>query len=166
MLASNASVFSEAEDFEAALRQHGCTALLVTGRGAFRGRVIQVKLHRLALLAGEEQLARIALFAIPTGMVLLAFAIPVARSPIWGGVDLKGRAIITVSAGERLHTRSDGDSGWGAMLLPEQTLTSYGSVLTGTGFIVPSGIAHWRAERGGIYLISIARRSGLRKLGR
>ena len=57
------SVFSEPEDYEAALRKEGCLGLLVTGRGQFRARLTQITLHRLRLSRGEEQLSRIA--AVP-----------------------------------------------------------------------------------------------------
>ena len=61
MPGSATSVFSEAEDFEAALRKEGYLGLLVTGQGAFRARLTQIALHRLRISAGEEQLPRIAL---------------------------------------------------------------------------------------------------------
>ena len=40
MPGSVTSVFSEAQDFEAALRAEGGAGLLVTGRGAFRARAV------------------------------------------------------------------------------------------------------------------------------
>ena len=60
MPGSVTSVFSEPDDFEAALRKEGARGLLVTGRGQFRARLTQITLHRLRLLHGEEQLSRIA----------------------------------------------------------------------------------------------------------
>jgi hypothetical protein len=60
MPGSVTSVFSEAEDFEAALREEDCLGLLVTGPGAFRARLTQVALHRIRLSAAEEYLPRIA----------------------------------------------------------------------------------------------------------
>ena len=65
MPGSVTSVFGEAADFEAALREEGCLGLLVTGQGAFRARLTQIALHRLRISAGEEKLPRIALFAVP-----------------------------------------------------------------------------------------------------
>jgi hypothetical protein len=42
-------VFSEPEDFEAALRAEGCLCLWITGRGQFRARLTRVSLNRLRL---------------------------------------------------------------------------------------------------------------------
>ena len=63
MPGSRASVFGEAEDFQAALSADGVAGLLVTGRGQFRARMTQVALEGLRLAAVEEQLARIAFVA-------------------------------------------------------------------------------------------------------
>jgi hypothetical protein len=49
------SVFSEAEDFTAALRAEGCLSLLVTGAGQFQARLTQVALLGLRLSATDEQ---------------------------------------------------------------------------------------------------------------
>jgi hypothetical protein len=45
------SVFSDAEDFAAALRAEGCLSLLVTGAGQLRARLTQLALHSLRLSA-------------------------------------------------------------------------------------------------------------------
>jgi hypothetical protein len=86
MPGSVASVFSEAEDFEAALSEEGCRGVLLTGRGAFQARLTQIGLHRLGLAAVEEQLPRIAFFSIPAVMILAAFALGRTPSPRWGGI--------------------------------------------------------------------------------
>jgi len=44
MPGSRASVFGEAEDFQAALSADRVAGLLVTGRGQFRARLTQVRL--------------------------------------------------------------------------------------------------------------------------
>ena len=72
MPGSVTSVFSDAKDFEAALRAEGCLGLLVTGPGQFRARLTQVALHRLRLSAAEEHLPRIAFVAVPAEMILVS----------------------------------------------------------------------------------------------
>jgi len=57
MPGSVTSVFSEPGDFEAALREEGGLGLLVTGRGQFRARLTQVKLHRMRLSAAGAAVA-------------------------------------------------------------------------------------------------------------
>jgi AraC family ethanolamine operon transcriptional activator len=142
MPGSVTSVFSEAEDFAAALREEGCLGLLVTGRGAFRARLTQVALHRLRLSAAEEYLPRIALVAVPADMVLVVVPYGNGPPPIWGGIGMRTSDIMTLGAGQRLHTRTDGPSRWGFIWVPAAELVRYGSALTGAIFVVPSA-ARW-----------------------
>ena len=85
MPGSVTSVFSEPGDFEAALREEGGLGLLVTGRGQFRARLTQVKLHRMRLSAAEEQLSRIAFVAVPADLILVSLPIRGRPGLIWGG---------------------------------------------------------------------------------
>ena len=71
MPGSVTSVFSEAQDFEAALRAEGGAGLLVTGRAASRARLTQITLDRLRLASAEEEAARIAFFAGLASTVLI-----------------------------------------------------------------------------------------------
>ena len=144
MPGSVASMFSEAEDFETALRQEGCLGLLVTGRGAFRARLTQVALHRLNLAAGEEQLARVALIAVPAGSVLVTFAIGKAPTPIWAGIETRVNEIITIGPGEIFHARTGGPAVWSTLRIQEREWLDYGCALTQSRFVIPRGIARWR----------------------
>jgi hypothetical protein len=65
MPGSRASVFGEAEDFQASLSADGVAEMLITGRGQFRARLTQVRLERLRLAAVEEAQSRIAFIAVP-----------------------------------------------------------------------------------------------------
>ena len=80
------SVFSEAEDFGAALREEGCLGLLVIGRGSFRARLTQIALHGLRLSAAQEYLPRIALVAVPADMILVVLPYGNRPPPSWGSV--------------------------------------------------------------------------------
>jgi AraC-like DNA-binding protein len=144
MPGSVASVLSEAEDFETALRQEGCLGLLVASREKFRARLTQVALHRLKLSAGEEQLARIAFMEVPADSVLVTFAIGRAPAPIWAGVEAQANEIITLGPGQMLHARTGGPALWGTLRIPEQEWLDYGAALTGSQFVVPRGIVRWR----------------------
>jgi len=143
MPGSVTSVFSEAEDFETALREEGFLGLFVTGAGEFRARLTKVTLHHLRLSAAEERLPRLALVTVPADMTLVAMPRRGGPAPIWGGVRLGESEIITLGAGQRLHMRTDGPCRWGSIWLPAAELVSYGSALTGADFAVPSG-ARWR----------------------
>jgi AraC-like DNA-binding protein len=143
MPGSRASVFGEAEDFQAAWSADGVAGLLVTGLGQFRARMTQVTLEGLRLTAVEEQLARITFFAVPPGMVLVAFPIDGGPSPVWGGTEIRPREIIAFGPGQRLHARTVGPSHWGAIQVLEQPLADYGCAVAGTRFAVPPA-ARWR----------------------
>ena len=146
MPGSRASVFGEAEDFQAALSADGVAGVLVTGRGQFRARLTQVALERLRLLAVEEAVSRIAFVATPARMVLVTFPINGGPSPIWGGTAIRTGEMITFGPGERVHARTVGRCYWGAIQAPQQQLARYGRAVSGPGFALPPA-ACWRPAR-------------------
>jgi hypothetical protein len=72
MPGSATSVFSEADDFKAALHAAGCHGLLVIALGQFRARLTQISLQRLRPTATDKTLLRIALVAVPADMLLVS----------------------------------------------------------------------------------------------
>jgi AraC-like DNA-binding protein len=138
------SAFSEATDFEDALREGGCLGLLVTSPGTFRARLTRIALLRLRLSAAEEHLPRILLLAVPPGTMLVALPGAGEPTPVLGGISMGPREIMTLGPGERLHMRSSGPYRWGAIWLPVSELVRYGSVMTGSPFAVPSRALRWR----------------------
>jgi AraC family transcriptional regulator, ethanolamine operon transcriptional activator len=144
MPGSVVSLFSEAEDFEVALREEGCAGLLVTGRGVFRSRLVQVTLHRLRLFAAEERLARISITAVPADDILVTFVMGEGASPVWAGSEIRAGEIVTVGPCEKLHARTSGPSFWGAVRVRERELLRYGGILRGERFAIPKGITRWR----------------------
>jgi len=146
MPGSRASVFGEAEDFQAALSADGVARVLVTDGAQFRARLTQLGLVQLRLAAVEEARARIAFIAVPAGIVLVAFPIDGGPSPVWGGVEIRTGEMITLGSGQRLHARTAGPCHWAAVQVLEQQLADYGRVLSGTRFVVPS-VARWRPPR-------------------
>jgi hypothetical protein len=103
MPGSVTSVFSDAEDFEAALCEEGILSLLVTGRGQFMARLTRITLHRLWLSAAEEQLARIAFVAPPADMLLVSFPIGERPASIWGGIGMSAGEFLTLGPGESMQ---------------------------------------------------------------
>jgi AraC-like DNA-binding protein len=144
MPGSVTSAFSEAADFEAALREGGCLGLLVTGPGAFRARLTRIALLQLQLSAAEEHLPRILLLAVPPGTMLVALPGGGEPAPVLGGISMGPREIMTLGPGERLHMRSYGRYRWGAIWLPVSELVRYGGVMIGSDFVVRSGALRWR----------------------
>lgn len=144
MPGSVTSVFSEPEDFEAALREDGVVSMLITGPGRFRARLTRVTLHRLRLLAAEEHLPRIAFVAVPADAILVLLPTSSGSSPIWCGIGVRADEIITLGPDQRVHARTDGPSRWGTIRLPARELARYGRALSGSGFAVPQFVARWQ----------------------
>jgi AraC-like DNA-binding protein len=138
-------VFSDPSDFEAALREEGGLGLLITGRGQFRARLTQVRLHRLRLSTAEEQLSRIAFVAVPADLILVSLPIDGRPAPIWGGIGMRAGEIMTFGPSQRVHARTDGPSRSGSIWLPAQDLARYGRALIGDTFAVPSAARSWRS---------------------
>jgi AraC-like DNA-binding protein len=146
MPGSRASVFGEAEDFQAGLSGDGVTGLLVTGRGQFQARMTEIGLEHLRLAAVEEAQSRIAFVRVPAATVLVAFPAQRGPSPVWGGIEIRTGELITLGPGERVHATTVGPCHWGAVRVGEQQLVDYGRALNGTGVVVPPA-ARWRPPR-------------------
>jgi AraC-like DNA-binding protein len=144
MPGSRASVFGEPEDFEDALRAEGVVGLLVTRGGQFRARLTQISLDRLHLASGEEEIARVAVIAVPANTVLVSWLIGGKPGPVWGGIDMRTGEMLTLGPGNRVHMRTGGPCRWGTIGLPEKELLCYGRALCGSGLFVPSVPAVWR----------------------
>jgi AraC-like DNA-binding protein len=144
MPGSVTSVFGEAERFETALREEGCTGLFVAEGGEFRARLTQITLDRLRLASAEEELARIAVIAVPANTVLISWPSSKTPASLWGGIAMKAGEMMTLDSGNRVHARTGGPSRWHAIRLPETDLLCYGRALCGAGFILPPSPALWR----------------------
>jgi AraC-like DNA-binding protein len=144
MLSITRGFFREPDDFEAAMRDDGCTNLVVTQRGPFRARLNRIALHWLRLQSAEESCARVAFFTIPAGSTLVFIPVSYSLPPVWDGASTCEGEIITVSGGHRAHTRSATGGRWGTLLLPTRILESHAETLTGSSLILPPGVAMWR----------------------
>jgi len=156
------SVFSEAADFEAALRAEGCAGLLVTGGGAFRARLTQITLDRLRLASAEEETARVAFVTVPAGTVLVWWPIGGNRAPLWGGVEIRAGDVLTLGPGQRAHAKSDGPCRWGAIRLPDEELLRYGRALCGAGFAALPAFAVWRTPPAAARCLAQLHRAAIR----
>jgi AraC-like DNA-binding protein len=140
------SVFSEPDEFQAALREDGVLSLLVTGHGQFRARLTQVTLQHVRLSASDERLSRIAFAAVPADTVFVSLPVGDRPAPIWDGREMRVGEMITLGPGQRAHARSDGPCHWGTIRLPAEELAQYGGALRGAAFVVPP-VARWRPPR-------------------
>jgi AraC-like DNA-binding protein len=144
MLSSTTGVFREPHDFQVAMREYGCTGMVVTGRGTSRARLTRIALHRLRLLTAEESLARIASFSIPDNAILVSVPLGDNHLPAWDGTAARSGEIVTLGASHRLHSRSTSHCRWGAILLPTRLLLSYARTINGDALALPSGVCTWR----------------------
>jgi AraC-like DNA-binding protein len=161
MPGSRASVFGEAEDFQAALSADGVAGLLVTGRAQFRARMTQVRLDGWRLAAVEETVPRIAFVVVPAGMQLVSFSIDGGPSPVWAGIEVRTGEILTFGPSQRLHARTIGPCHWGAIRLPEQQLLQYGRALNGAPLLVPP-VAHWQPRPAAVRQLRSLHRAAIR----
>jgi AraC-like DNA-binding protein len=163
MPGSVTSVFGEPDDFQAALRAEGVLSLLITGLGAFRGRLTQVTLHDLRLSAGDEHLPRIAFVAVPADMLLVVLPIGDGPAPVWGGGDTRAGELITFGPGQRVHSRTDGSCRWGDIRLPHEGFAQYNCVMSGAAFVLPAA-ARWRPRRAPLRELRGLHRAALRRV--
>jgi AraC family ethanolamine operon transcriptional activator len=137
------STFGEVSDFETALRADGVLSLLLTRGGRFRARLTQIALHRLRLVAAEENLPRIAYLMAPPGMVLVSLPIDAKALPLWEGITMRAGEIITLGPNQHAHVRTNGPARWGILLVPNEDLARFADVLNERRLDIPS-FARWR----------------------
>ena len=145
MPSSVTSIFSEPDDYCAALRKDGVLNVVATRGGIFRARLTQIVLHRLRLTAGEEELPRIAFVTVPAGMMMVALPVGGKPSPVWGGIELRTGEIITLGEGQCAHVRIDGLCRWATLLVPSEDIVQYAASLSEGVLDIPSA-ARWRPK--------------------
>jgi hypothetical protein len=72
MPGSTISAFGEPDDYQAALQGIGGFDLLVTGHGEFAAPLTRIALPHIDLLAGEENLSRIAFISLPQRLIKIS----------------------------------------------------------------------------------------------
>jgi hypothetical protein len=112
MFSTTTGVFSEPEDFGTAMREDGCTNLVVLDNRSFGARLNRIALHRLRLLSAEESLARIAFFSVQNDSILISVPYDQDVPPIWAGTATRGGEIVTLNAGHRSYSRTVAGCRW------------------------------------------------------
>jgi hypothetical protein len=115
MPSSSTSTFSEPEEFEAALRRLTDVNLLVTGQGRFRGRLTQVALHRIHLVAADETVSRVAHISMRPNLTLVWWALARHGSQIWCGTPCLAGEFMTLGPGARAYARTEGACRWAGL---------------------------------------------------
>lgn len=136
MSSSTTSSFTEADDYQANLREI-MAEFVVTSPQPFTARTTRITLHHLHLLRARETLPRIAYIALPPELVFISFSSDPALPLFWRGLTLEPGEIMLHSRGERLHQRILGASCWGLISLPPATLATFGEVVIGRAVAPP-----------------------------
>jgi hypothetical protein len=146
------SVFSDPNDFQAALS--GCdsvqllvTGLLVTGVGDFSARLSRISLTNMRLFACEERLSRVASISIPCDMVRVTLPPRPDGSLMWDGVGARPDEIVTHGPGHRFDERTEGPRRRSTVWMPARILADAVWTTHGAMFSVPPGEVRWRSPR-------------------
>ncbi len=144
MPSSSTSTFSEPDEFEAALRRQTGVDLLVTDQGRFRGRLTQVALHQLHLVAADETVPRIAFITMRSDLTLAWWALERHGSQIWCGTPSLADEIVTLGPGARAHARTQSNCRWAGLWISTADLDRHWRAITGTPVIPLDGAISWR----------------------
>ena len=144
------------------MRADGIASLLVTGPGQFRARLTQITLARLRLARAEEEIARVAVVAVPANTVLVSWAFGGKPAPVWGGIEMRAGEMLTLGPGNRVHVRTGGPCRWDTIRLPEKELFCYGRAMCGPGFFVPPAPAVWRPAPAAVRHLAQLQRAAIR----
>ena len=138
------SVFSEPDDYQAALQLEGGFELVITGPGAFRAELTRIELPRMRLMAGCERLARIGFITQAPDLIRIVLPMRHGELLFSGGIVSRTDELVTHAPGQSIHERTDGPCHWRSILLPVQDLLRYGHAVVGRSF---EGLLRWRPKR-------------------
>ncbi len=154
MSRSTLAVFSEANDFRAALKDTGYGGLVVNSDGTFRAQLTRITLDGMELAAGEERQPRVAFIVVPPRSVRVTLPLSGGTSLICSGGPILPSEIVTHSAGYRFHERTNGPCRWNTMSVLTRDLATAGHVMGGSRFALPAGERRWRPGPGALRLLT------------
>ncbi len=137
-------VLGEPDDYQAALRADGEVELVIIGRGVFRAQLTQIALPRVRLVAGVEDLARIAFISVPVHLIRISLPVRSGVPLCCDGILSSADEIVTHGPRQRMHERNEGRCYWRTIWLPTRVLVKYGRPMIGAAFDGPFGMVRWR----------------------
>ena len=144
MPGSQTSVVGEPGDYQAALGTDGEVELVVVGGGVFRAQLTQIALARVRLVAGVEDLPRIAFINVPVQLVRISLPVQSGAPLFCDGILSGADEIVIHGPGQRLHERTNGRCCWRTIWFPTRNLVEYGRPMIGAAFADPFGVSRWR----------------------
>jgi len=136
MLSSAVRVFTDPDDYAAAIRQ-GVSEMTVTGRGAFRSEIVRIDLHSLWMQRFTENVSRIRHTTGLGGRAVIAFPAQPGPAQSWQGVELTPVNLIRHREGASYYHRSAGESVSAAMSLPLSEIAAIGTPFAGCDLSPP-----------------------------
>ena len=136
MPASDSSIFTDADGYQASLRD--LLDLLVLRPRDFHARLTWVEFLHLHLLYAEEAGSRLAYVTLPQEQVFIIF--PTRRDSllIAGGTELPFGAIMFHNPGSRFHQRTTAACHWGSISLSAESLRYFSRIIAGRELAPPT----------------------------
>ena len=124
MTATGTAVYTNPDDYRAGIEDANLDFVL-TGQGDFKARLTWIKLPKLHLFRGRENVQRIAYVSLAPVRTFVSFPLTSPSSSVWNGVELKPGDIVLHSCSERAHQWTKGASQWALVSLPLGQLPHY-----------------------------------------
>jgi AraC-like DNA-binding protein len=141
MAENGTATFASPDDYQAGISDVSSKGtrvnFIVSAGGDFKARLTWLKLGRVRVLRGSQNLPSIAYVSLPPERVVVLFPTSTATL-VWGGLELRLGDIVLHSRGERIHQRTSGEGNWGIVSLPPEQLSACALALTGSKIIAPS----------------------------
>ena len=127
MPASGSSIFSDADSYEASLRD--ILDLLIMRPFEFPARLTWIELPVLRLLRAREVFPRVAYVRLPPEQVFVTFPTHKNSLLISDEIELKYGDMVLHSPGEHLYQRTIGACDWASISLPFKSLLQFGRTI-------------------------------------
>lgn len=113
--------------------------LVVVGRGKFSAEITKIDFKRLWMQRGYETLARVAWIKNSPSRAPISFPTTTNQATMsYSGMEVSPGDIVFHSLGATFHTRTAGETHWGAMSLTPEDLATVGRALVGRELAAPS----------------------------
>jgi AraC-like DNA-binding protein len=137
MISSSVAVFNDTLPYQAAL-QGAQVELFPTGKGEFRAELTKIKLQRLWMQRGRENLPRIWVASVSPDRAAVGFLADADQPAVrHRGADVAPGEIIVDDANV-MHRRTEAPCHWASMSLPPEDFAAAGHALAGGEMTVPS----------------------------
>jgi hypothetical protein len=154
-------VLGEVSDFEAVLREFGCSKLTVSGSGVFSARVVKLALYHTVLLYTEEAISRTATFRSVRGTRRFILPTTVGRMTCGGLVSAPG-IIITHGGGQVVKDVVSGPCEVKMILISDDLLSTHLKVMAKSDRHLPKRTSLWKPSPGPLAELTMLYQSAIK----